>query len=383
MIYLTFKTNRTSKPTQVDLFDTILYDKAIHSTKNTLDYQEYCTVCTTAEKTTPFNTHQLTTLYCRLVDLKHTLSSPEYEELIKNTSKHYTVFKIPKAKGGFRTIEAPDEELKVLLRQIKDMFQETCMIHPHNAAFAYVPGRCARHALERHQHNQSKHYLHLDLKDFFTSCTADFIHQQLRKIYPFSNIYKTEIGPKLMNLIVDLALKDGHLPQGTPLSPYLTNIIMIPIDYAIAELCRQRNKQHLVYTRYADDIDISSKYDFDYKELLKEIELILARQSPLKINREKVHYGTTAGRNWHLGLMINQDNKITIGHKRKREIKTSLLNFCKNKTSWTKEDMQSFHGELAYFRSIEPEYHDYLIDLYSTKYNNSVDIIQELRHNIA
>jgi hypothetical protein len=186
-----------------------------------------------------------------------------------------------------------------------------------------------------------------------------------------------------MNLIVDLALKDGHLPQGTPLSPYLTNIIMIPIDYAIAELCRQRNKQHLVYTRYADDIDISSKYDFDYKELLKEIELILARQSPLKINREKVHYGTTAGRNWHLGLMINQNNKITIGHKRKREIKTSLLNFCKNKTSWTKEDMQSFHGELAYFRSIEPEYHDYLIDLYSTKYNNSVDIIQELRHNIA
>ena len=383
MIYLTFKTLRNNKIKQLDLFTSILNDLALPEPKTSLPYNEYCTITTSKEKATPFNTAQVTSLHNCLKRFINLHQADIKKMLDSKFAEYYTTFKIPKAKGGFRTIEAPNDELKAMLRELKDLFQDTCFIHPHNAAYAYVPGRCAKNALEKHQYNQSKHYLHIDLKDFFTSCNAAFIHQQLQQIFPFSEIYAKPDGPAIMDTIVQLALYNEHLPQGTPLSPYLTNIIMTPIDYAIYNLCRQRNKQHLVYTRYADDIDISSKYDFDYKELIKEIELILARQSPLKINYEKIHYGTTAGRNWHLGLMINQNNEITIGHKRKREIKTTLLNYCKNKATWSKEDIQSFHGELAYFRNIEPDYHDYLIDLYSTKYNNSKNIIAELRENIS
>lgn len=383
MIYLTFKVSRTPKLKQLDLFTSILNNLELPEPKTRMPYDEYCTIVTQKEKATPFNTQQVTALYTGLERFVKFYETDIKKMIDSKFAEYYTTFRIPKASGGFRTIEAPNEELKTLLRELKDLFQNTYFIHPHNAAYAYVPGRCAKHALERHQYNQSKHYLHLDLKDFFTNCTADFIHQQLRQIFPFSEIYNKPNGPTIMDTIVQLALYKEHLPQGTPLSPYLTNIIMIPIDYAIYNLCRQRNKQHLVYTRYADDIDISSKYDFNYKELIKEIELILAQQSPLKINYKKIHYGTTAGRNWHLGLMLNQNNVITIGHKRKREIKTTLLNYCKHKETWSKEDMQSFHGELAYFRSIEPIYHDYLINLYSTKYNNSKNIILELRENIS
>lgn len=383
MIYLTFKVSRITKLKQLDLFSSILNDLELPEPKTKVLYDEYCTVTTPKEKATPFNTTQTEALFNCLERFVKFHEATIKKILDSKFAGYYTTFKIPKASGGFRTIEAPNEELKTLLRDLKDLFQNTCYIHPHNAAYAYVPGRCAKHALERHQYNQSKHYLHIDLKDFFTNCTADFIHQQLKQVFPFSKIYETPTGPAIMDTVVQLALYNGHLPQGTPLSPYLTNIIMIPIDHAIYNLCRQRNKQHLVYTRYADDIDISSKYDFDYKELVKEIELILAQQSPLKVNYKKIHYGTTAGRNWHLGLMINQNNEITIGHKRKREIKTTLLNYCKNKTAWSKEDMQSLHGELAYFRSIEPIYHDYLVNLYSTKYNNSKNIILELRENIS
>ena len=383
MIYLTFKISRIPKLKQLDLFSSILNDIELPEPKTRVLYDEYCTITTPKEKATPFNTAQADSLFSVLERFVKFHEATIKRMLDSKFAGYYTTFRIPKASGGFRTIEAPNEELKTLLRELKDLFQYTCYIHPHNTAYAYVPGRCAKHALERHQYNQSRHYLHLDLKDFFTNCTADFIHQQLRQVFPFSKIYEKPTGPAIMDTVVQLALYNGHLPQGTPLSPYLTNIIMIPIDHAIYTLCRQRNKQHLVYTRYADDIDISSKYDFDYKELVKEIELILAQQSPLKVNYKKIHYGTTAGRNWHLGLMLNQNNEITIGHKRKREIKTTLLNYCKNKANWSKEDMQSFHGELAYFRSIEPVYHDYLVNLYSTKYNNSKNIVLELRESIS
>lgn len=383
MIYLTFKITKTQKNSQLDLFSSIWNDLELPEPKTKPLYDEYYTITTEKEKETPFNKTQAQSLLRSLIRFTEFNSARIHEMIDNKFAKNYKTFKIPKTSGGFRTIEAPDDELKNLLRELKDLFQTTLFIHPHNAAYAYVPGRCAKHALEKHQHNQSTHYLHIDLKDFFTSCTADFIHQQLQQIFPFSEIYKQPEGPAIMDIIVQLALYNEHLPQGTPLSPYLTNIIMIPIDYAIYNLCRQRNKQHFVYTRYADDIDISSKYDFDYKELVKEIERILAQQSPLRINHKKIHYGTIAGRNWHLGLMLNQKNEITIGHKRKREIKSALLNYCKNKAEWTKEDMQSFHGELAYFRNIEPTYHDYLIDLYSSKYNNSKNIVLELRESIS
>lgn len=382
-MYLTFKLHRKKNETQIDLFKSILNNSDLNLNITDIPYQEYCTVDIASEKETIFNKWQYETLYQELKTFVDSLNLPKYRALLtEGLNNQYTTFKIPKASGGFRTIDAPSDALKDLLRSIKNLLQNTCQIHPHNAAYAYTPGRCARHAIEKHQYNQSKHFLHIDLKDFFTSCDAPFIHHQLKQIYPFCKIYKEKDGPILMDILVNFALYNGRLPQGTPLSPYLTNIIMIPIDYAISNLCRQRNKQHFVYTRYADDIDISSKYDFNYLELVREIELILAQNSPLKINKKKIHYGTAAGRNWHLGLMLNGNNQITIGHKKKREIKTLLLNFCKSKDSWTKEDMQSFHGELAYFRSIEPEYHDYLIETYSQKYNNSKDIIQELRDNI-
>lgn len=382
MPYLTYKLQKNKNIKQLDLFNAILNNEQIELETDNLNYTRYHTVLTEHVVKTEFNTKQAKTLLSGLrknISINNTI----YKELLEEgLDKHYSTFRIPKASGGFRTIDAPDATLKTILRNFKDFFQTTCQIHPHNAAYAYTPERCAKNALEKHQYNQSMHYLHIDLKDFFTSCTADFIHQQLRKIYPFSELYKTEEGINLITLVIDLSLYKGHLPQGTPLSPYLTNIIMIPIDYALNKLCKQRNKQHLVYTRYADDIDISSKYEFNYEELIKEINLVLAQQSPLQINNKKVHYGTTAGRNWHLGLIINKDNKISIGNKRKRELKSLLLNYCKYKSEWTRADMQQFHGELSYFRSIEPEYHDYLIQQYSEKFNNGYNIITEIRENL-
>lgn len=376
MIYLTYKINPQKHIRQEDLFDIILNDKEAPKTKN-LQYTEHTTILVEHVVETKFNQYQCKVLYGKL---KQLVDSELYKQLIaEGVDNHYTTFKIPKNSGGYRTIEAPDTELKTVLKMVKDIMQNDCQIIPHNAAFAYIPKRSTVDALKKHQYNKSRHYLHLDLKDFFTSCDAEFIHKQLKQIFPFSYLYDFEDGKELLTKVVNLALYKGHLPQGTPLSPYLTNLLMVPIDYALNNLCKQRNKQHFVYTRYADDIDISSVYEFDYKKLLKEIEQILQKQTPLKINYKKVHYGTTAGQNWHLGLIINKENKISIGNRRKRELKVTLLNYCKHKADWSKEDKQSFRGELAYFRNIEPDYHDYLIKKYSDKYNNGVSIISELQ----
>lgn len=375
-MYLTYAITKTRAPEQMDLFEAIWNNKPYQLQNiDKTPYTEYQTIQTDKIVPTQFNKTQVELLKNFIKNYAEQVRNIRLE----NIDSHYTSFRIPKHSGGFRQIDAPDNELKSLLTIAKNYLQDSLKIHPHNSAFAYVKNRCSKHALEKHQHNESRWFLHLDLKDFFSNCTEAFIHQQLKQIFPFSEMYKEAETITYMGILVKSALYKGRLPQGTPLSPYLTNIIMIPIDMAIYNLCKQWNKQHFIYTRYADDIDISSKYEFDYKKLLAEINSILAKQSPLQINSEKVHYGSNAGRNWHLGLMLNQQNQITVGYKKKRLLKQKLINFCNHKSEWLLDDIQTFMGELAYFKNIEPEYHDYLIETYSNKYNSQYNIIENLK----
>lgn len=371
-MYLTYKINKQTIQKE-NLYDAIIKDTTF-KTLETPEYAEYFTLQTNEITKTAFNMWQVKTLRETLTEVAR-----QAEPFISSgLDKHYKSFKIPKHNGKFRNIDAPDQELMDFLKTVKNKMQNYLQIHPHNTAFAYVPGRSNKHALLKHQQNKSKWFLHMDLKDFFSNCTEDFIHAQLQQIFPFSEMYKDPKDILVMQTVIAVALYKGRLPQGTPLSPYLTNIIMIPIDYAIYNLCKQWHKQHFVYTRYADDIDISSEYDFDYKELIKELDQILAKTSPLQINGEKIHYGSNAGKNWHLGLMLNQQNQITLGHKKKKAIKQKLMNYCTNKKNWQIDDIQCFLGELSYFKNIEPEYHNHLIQQYSKKYNNNKNIVEEL-----
>ena len=52
-----------------------------------------------------------------------------------------------------------------------------------------------------------------------------------------------------------LCTYEGYLPQGAPTSPYLSNLILRDFDKKIQQICSSLN---YTYTRYADDITISS-----------------------------------------------------------------------------------------------------------------------------
>ncbi len=286
----------------------------------------------------------------------------------------YHSFSIPKRTGGLRHIDAPVHELMELLRKMKGIFENNLRVLPHDAAFAYVKQRSCKDALVRHQQAQSKWFLKLDIKDFFPSCNTEFIHKQLSKIFPFSEIYKDPLVQlnSLMENIIDICLLNGSLPQGTPMSPLLTNLLMIPLDYKIQHLLWNLNGKKFVYTRYADDILISSPFDFDWRMVQTSVQTVLEDNSPFKLKTEKTRYGSSAGRNWNLGLMLNKDNQITIGHRKKERLKATVHNFLADFTSgivWSKLDVQVMLGNLSYCYNIEPEYVQQLVQKYSEKFH--------------
>lgn len=145
---------------------------------------------------------------------------------------------------------------------------------------------------------------------------------------------------------------------------------MIPIDHYLAKCFGERQ---MVYTRYADDIHISSKYDFKYRDEIALInKVIKGFNGPYVIKPEKTHYGSSAGKNYLLGLLLNKDNNITIGHRQKKMLKAMINNYIcdfKNGIQWDLGDVQEMVGKLSYYKMVEPENIKHIIITYNKKYH--------------
>lgn len=283
----------------------------------------------------------------------------------QNINTLYTTFKIPKRTGGFRTINAPNTQLKHLQTLLSDIITRT--VQTHNAAHAYIKNRSTLTAVQVHQKNKSNFFLKIDIHDFFPSCTPDFIKKQLKQIYPLIGLE----NDKLFDIIDSIAIKDNGLPQGAPSSPALTNSIMVPVDFAIEHILKKRD-QNFVYTRYADDILISNKTAFNYKSIVSAINAYLLNNTPFKIKHEKTRYGSIKGSNWNLGLMLNKEYNITIGHRKKDKFKALTWHIVNNLNSLQLKEVQQFLGIYSYYHHIQPETTDKILATACSKIGNNM-----------
>lgn len=310
----------------------------------------------------------------------------ESTDPLREKDRHslYRTFYIPKKSGGLRKINAPEPELMDALRRLKTIFEEEFHALYHTTAFAYVRGRSTLDAIKRHQANESKWFCKLDLHDFFGSTTLDFVMQQFSAIYPFSEVCKYPIGRSELRKALELAFLDGGLPQGTPISPLITNVMMIPVDFKLSNKLRDFEQNRFVYTRYADDFTISSRYDFSQDAVSRLIMDTLAEfHAPFTLNDAKTRYGSSSGRNWNLGLMLNKDNEITVGYKKKRQFQSMLHNYITDKLNgvqWSQEDIRHMKGLRDYYRMVEQHTIDAIIAHINSKMG--VDVLEMIREDL-
>lgn len=300
-------------------------------------------------------------------------------------SSLYDKFFIPKKSGGLREINAPTPPLMTALRNLKTMFETQMFALYHTAAFAYVPHRSTIDSVKRHQKNESHWFLKTDFSDFFGSTTKPFLMSMLSLIFPFCEIVKYPSGKEALGRALDLCFLNGGLPQGTPISPMLTNLMMIPIDHRISNCLRDFKGKHYVYTRYADDSLFSCRVGFDKDEIIGFVNSTLSEfGAPFKIKDAKTRYGSRAGSNWNLGVMLNKDNEITIGYKNKQRFRAMISNYIldrKNGKMWELHDVQVLRGIINYYHMVEEEYVDGVIKYNNEKYRTNV--MASIREDLA
>ncbi|AML52832.1 reverse transcriptase domain-containing protein [Falsihalocynthiibacter arcticus] len=144
----------------------------------------------------------------------------------------------------YRTIDAPCPHLKSIQRALLDRLLAS--VPPHDAAAAFVRGKSI--AMNAQRHHGASHLFTTDIRSFFPSVKDSHVREMLRIHFPhFSQVFCEEI--------ISLVTNGGQLPQGAPSSPHIANLVMSKFD----ERCQEASDNlKTVYTRYADDISISS-----------------------------------------------------------------------------------------------------------------------------
>ena len=300
-----------------------------------------------------------------------------FEANRKSLYRHYC---IPKKTGGLRPIDAPCDELQNALEELKIILTEKFGVLYHTAAFAYIPNRSIVQNNMKHQKNESNWYYKTDVSGFFPNTTLDFAMKMLKMIFPLSEICKREDGYKALEKALSLGFLNGGLPQGTKLSPTLTNMIAIPIDHKLFnELAHKR----FVYTRYADDLHISCVQKFDPEKMTKYIQKTFKEfGAPWILKPEKTHYGSRKGKNYMLGLCINAENNLTVGYRAKKTFKamtTNLIMDYKHNKPWPADEIQQYSGLVSYYKMVEKDYFETLIERFNQKFKvNLKKILKEL-----
>ena len=180
--------------------------------------------------------------------------------------QRYTTFPIPKRGGGERIIAAPAPHLKAVQRRLATLLQD-CVgelekDQPNRRRVTHGFQRGRTIVTNASAHRGRRYVLNLDLRNFFSAVNFGRVRGFFMKDTSF------ELPEQVATSIAHIACLDGKLPQGSPCSPVISNLVAHILDIRLLRFARRTNCR---YTRYADDITFSTN--------AKEFPKLLASRS--------------------------------------------------------------------------------------------------------
>ncbi|AIY43871.1 Retron-type RNA-directed DNA polymerase [Collimonas arenae] len=275
--------------------------------------------------------------------------SPQQLRILMLTAPYrYKFFHIPKRSGGRRLISQPAKEVKWLQRYVIEIIRKKIPVH--RCATAYEPGSSIFANAEAHV--QNRFLLKMDFKNFFPSITDMDVSHLIKSAYPDIEDGELELIVRLL-VMSDKKNEKFVLAAGAPSSPFISNALLNQFDTELHLHCLSQN---VVYTRYADDIALSTNAPLLLSELHKFIRVLVneMKHPVLKINEEKTVYTSKKHNRKVTGLTLNSQKQVSLGRDMKRELRAAVDKFRKNELS--QEAVSTLRGKLAFALAVEPEF---------------------------
>lgn len=170
-----------------------------------------------------------------------------------------------------RTIDAPSRELKYIQLKINKYLVENIKMPEY--AYGGVKGK--DNIVNALRHKGIKYVFQTDIKDFFPFITNKMVYNML---------VHNGFSPDVASVITKLVTYKGHLPQGSPASTTIANLVFVPVGIRLQQFAED-NK--LRFTTFVDDVTISSQTDF--KHIVPDI-LEIITTGGFKISQQKTTY---------------------------------------------------------------------------------------------
>ena len=186
-------------------------------------------------------------------------ASLSYILYIKGQEYKYKTFEIQKRYGGSRRICAPLDDLKLLQWRLAELLQD-CVDeinknndrsddshHPDNIAHGFKRNRSI--VTNARCHRNRRYVFNVDIENFFHSINFGRVRGYFIADRNF------QLRPNIATVLAQIACFQNSLPQGSPCSPVISNLIGHIVDIHIVKLAARVG---CTYTRYADDLTFST-----------------------------------------------------------------------------------------------------------------------------
>jgi RNA-directed DNA polymerase len=262
---------------------------------------------------------------------------------------------IPKPDGGVRQLGIPTVLDRLIQQAITQVLTPKfeAVFSPYS--YGFRPGRSAHQAVEKSQEYIQKGYdwvVDIDLEKFFDRVNHDMLMARVARVEKDKRVLKLiraylNSGVMINGVVVDT---EEGTPQGGPISPLLSNIMLSDLD-------RELEERGHKFVRYADDCNIYVKTQRAGERVLESVKQYLEKKLKLKVNPKKSKV-ERATRVKFLGFSFYKrkgEVLIRIANRTKERFKEKIRLLTKRTRSGEMEDIvrkvnQYIVGWTGYFR---------------------------------